>query len=1702
MRSATIAIVLALVAAAAASAMPVRPDLLERLIREGRVEDAGEALMLGSAELERRSAKALPGSIKVLVLLVDFADVEADTLSHSRRAYHDLLFSSEEEWSMRNYYDWSSYGNLDVSGEVYGWFILPEMHSYYSNNRKGMGPYPRNAQKMVEDAVDAADETVDFSRFDNDGPDGIPSSGDDDGVVDYLFVIHAGQGYEWTLNPDHIHSHVANIPAREVDGVLVKAYATEPEDGRVGTYAHEMGHLLGLPDLYDATLSSFGLGAWSLMSYGSWGGNGSRPAGLDAWSKIQLGFVDPVEVDTNMEGFRLPCIEDGPHALRLWSEGAGGPQYFVVENRRAKSWDASLDYYGEGLLLYHVDERILNNSGGVDHLVTLEQADGRFDLEAIRSFGFGSDEGDPYPGSTGNRNFSWWTLPANYSNEGNPTQVSLKNISDPADTMTLDIEVWSPIVLFERYDVNDQTGDNDGEPDPGEAITLDLEFKNHGTTARDLVVRLKTDDEFVQPSEMQLMVDSLPAMSVSDPLAFDIQIGDSILEPYEVTFTIDIEADYSQGRYSYTEELYVAVPLRRLEHWPQFLGGSVSASVAAADIDLDGVKEIAVGSFDGNLHVWELDGTYLPGWPVQTPTGLGPKPAICDVDIDGQPDIIVCSLDGLVYVFSNDGTLHPGWPQATGDRIYSPPALADIDDDGMVEIISGSMDGLVYAWNEDGELLPNWPVELGGAEVWMAPAVADLDGDHIAEVLIGGFGDRLYAIKGDGTYLDGWPILLGGGCGRGSPCVADFDGDGIYEIAVSGLFSNSVYLVGLDGKIRKGWPKWSYNCSELSAPIPADVDNDGLPEVSVSTSCGTIVAWNADGSYCDAVLSDANNPVIRCEPVYADVDGNGSIEGLVGTSVEENSALDAFGADGRVLGFPLPVRGNVYSTPVVGDLDDDGFIEIAAATMGGEVNVWRFIGASGKGRVEYSQSRGDEWNTGLYGFTPNANVPLPDLALSSSDITVWPDKPRVGDVVKIGVKVTNVGHWDPGQFSVNVYYYELEQSRLISSIVIPGLGAKEDTVLTVDWEVPDGSSNWLIYVSLDHDNEVREMSELNNLANHRLYMSVADLAVRVSEVDPYPVSLGDTAIVSVEVENLGQDVAHGFSVSLYDSLIAEERRFAGFTVDSLVPEEAVTLQAPFVIDEFRDDFVMIYAVVDKEERVLEYYLSNNTDPFQINSGVAGEVFSRPLGVEISDLDISRSSVAMASPQCNCIFVSAFDDPEHLVFQSPGSDIDLARNKIVFSQGGDIVAYDLSDSLLSIVSTAPEDEAQPAISGENIAWVGNSGGVSSLYLERSSAEIDTLRMLSGALVSNPEMSHLALVWEETAGENTDILAYDLETDSLVVVFAGEGDQANPSVWGSVIVWEDRSRDGGDIAGLDLETGERLTIARRDGLQLNPSVSGDIVIWQDNRNGNWDLYAYSLSSGEEYPISRQKDDQVMPALTDSTVLWVDHRLDLDVVRGLKFGVKRTVAEVERFEALSQDGQISLLLNVREFDNGIRYRFYRYPDDRPLPPDRQTHLRTEIELGGDSTYVFADTLVAARRPFFYTLGIVDGYGDETLFGPVNGTAYQEAPRAIALGYPAPNPCRNYSTMVFGLPRTSGQSPSESWPDPAEDMSRVDVAVYSVTGQLVRTLRAENLVPGYYQITWDGRNNYGAQVSSGVYVVRAAAGGHSAHRKVILVK
>ncbi len=1686
-----------------ALAMPLRPDLVVRLQEEGRLDEAREILLLSGADLEVRRALADRDSIEILVILVDFDDVPADTILHSKATYKRLLFSSDNQYSLRNFYDWNSYGELHVSGDIYGWFRSPEPLSYYANERRGMGHYPQNAQRMVEDAIEAADGEVDFSRYDNDGPDGIPSSGDDDGFVDFLFVIHGGQGYEWTMNSNHIHSHVANIRAKEVDGVFVKPYATEPEDGRVGTYAHELGHLLGLPDLYDVTLNTFGLGMWSLMAYGSWGGgDGSRPVALDAWCRYKLGFLEPVVPDTNLPGYKLACIEDGPHALLLWSNGESGPQYFLVENRRAKAWDEFLSWFGEGLLVYHVDERLRDNSSDGDHLVSLEQADGRFDLEQRRLWGFGSDGGDPFPGSEANREFSWWTLPDNYANEGVPTEVSLRNISDPGDTMSFDIEVRSPIIVFASYVIDDSQGDRDGTPDPGEEVQVKIRLRNYGSRAENVTVRVHTDDPNVYPQEATVGTALIPDGSLSDPLVFDAAFGPDIPEPYEVVYTLEIDAVHDGGDYASEDRFVISVPLRVVSGWPRRAEDMLSGPVVVADMDHDGFMEILVGCVNKRVYAWNHDGSPVSGWPVYVGGVVTSKPAVCDINVDGSPDVIVGSQDGRVYAFRSDGERLSGWPQSTGGAILSSPLVSDIDDDGMVEVICASTDGWVYAWDENGKRVKGWPVELGGSEIWMSPAAADIDGDHVAEIIVGGYGGDLYVLNGEGAVMDGWPVPVGRGCGRGSPSIADFDGDGSLDIAVSGLFANSVYLVGTDGHIKDGWPVWSNNCEGLSSPIPADVDNDALPEVAVSTPCGTIVTWNADGTVCNAVSGQAMNAVYHCEPLFVDLDGNNTIEGLVGTSGKDTSEVDAFGSDGRVLGFPIRVAGRIWSTPAITDVEADGTAELVVATTSGEVQMWRFVGAQAVGRIEYSQSRGDIWNTGLYGFSPNANTPLADLALSAGDISVDPERPRVGDTVYVAVVVANAGHWVAGGFTVNLYCDEVSESTVVASADISGLEAKRDTAVSFAWQVPAGKASRLAVVALDSRDDVIELSELNNQAGKRFYLAVPDLEIVIQRVEPFPVEIGETLAVHATLRNLGEDAAEHFRLAFYDSIVSEPRRFAAFYVDTLEPGDSLRVAPRYRVDGFKDDYLSIWGVVDEEDVVLEYHHSNNTARYDVNSGIDGNLLVAADYAPISRMMSSRSHVAAESPQGRTIFVMETAEPHGIVFQTMGTDVDLSRNVVVFSTGGDIVGYDIGDSVMFVVSTSPSDDIQPVIWGDNIAWISETAGGRRLMLTRAAADAETVRAFSSFGIGEPDLSRNLLVWQESGAWGWDIMAYDFAGDSLIVVCDDEGDQMHAAVWGKVVVWEDHSSGEGDIAGVDLETGALLEIVRQPDPQTHPIVSGDIVVWQDMRNGSWDIYAYSIADGVEFPISRQSDDQIMPSLSDSTVFWVDHRVPTDAILGLKFGGSRTVVDIKRFDALSQDGQISLLLDVDEHSDAITYRFYRYPDSRPMSDDRLLHIREEFSLGADSIHVYPDTLVAARRAFFYTLGVIDGYGEETFHGPISGWAYASAPEHLLLGHPFPNPCRGEVEFNFGLPRESRLEGNTSWTDPDEHPRAVSMGVYAVTGRLVRTIEAGAMTPGYYHFEWDGRDDGGYKVSPGVYFIKAETRGSGLTRKVILLR
>ncbi len=415
----------ATVSVSAPSPMPSHPDLEEK-IKEGIIEipyaikKRNELIEKGLDQpgefklIDYLESKALTKTIseadsatdfKILVILADFSD----NVSQVEPLFFDSLIFSETESSVRLYYRENSYSQLDIITvnlpSSMGWKRAPETYSYYVNAQQGIGGYPQNSQKLAEDLIEIIDPTVDFSEYDNDG----------DGKVEGLVIVHTGPGAEKTGSSNDIWSHAWGISTQNRDGVDISRYSiqpeywTNPEDMTIGVYCHEIGHLFGLPDLYDYDYDSHGLGLWSVMALGSWSGpnyDGSYPSHFDAWSKVKLGFINPKTPATSPATIQLPNSENSNQGVfRLWTDNdLSSEEYFLIENRQKIGYDTYLP--GKGLLIWHIDETVntRNNkqwypshTDDGHYMVALEQADGKWELEKKINYG---NYKDAYPNAT------------------------------------------------------------------------------------------------------------------------------------------------------------------------------------------------------------------------------------------------------------------------------------------------------------------------------------------------------------------------------------------------------------------------------------------------------------------------------------------------------------------------------------------------------------------------------------------------------------------------------------------------------------------------------------------------------------------------------------------------------------------------------------------------------------------------------------------------------------------------------------------------------------------------------------------------------------------------------------------------------------------------------------------------------------------------------------------------------------------------------------------------------------------------------------------------------------------------------------------------------------------------------------------------------------------------------------------------------
>lgn len=358
----------------------VSPDLIANL--GARFSGAkGGNLLSGT----RGAGLPSEGSPKMLVLLIEFDEYPARP-SDTTEAMYAGIFGAGGEFpfeSLSAYYKRSSYGKLNIDGNVLGW--------YKAGKRADVAQTREGREALIRKAL-LSYSGHDFSQYDNNG----------DGVIDYFAVIWTGPTGEWATFWWAVAPYFSDKNFK-INGKKLNAYAWQGivsnwEDPaarfKIRTLAHETGHALGLPDYYDykpGTGPDGGLGHFDMMD--------STYHDHNCFSKLLLGWVEP-KVITLGGDFKLRQASESGDCLMLLPRGqANNPfgEFFLVENRRKTGNDTVNGFVG-GLVVWHVDAR-LNQAGTnflydnqeTEHkLIKALEADGLEELEKglSKSFSF------------------------------------------------------------------------------------------------------------------------------------------------------------------------------------------------------------------------------------------------------------------------------------------------------------------------------------------------------------------------------------------------------------------------------------------------------------------------------------------------------------------------------------------------------------------------------------------------------------------------------------------------------------------------------------------------------------------------------------------------------------------------------------------------------------------------------------------------------------------------------------------------------------------------------------------------------------------------------------------------------------------------------------------------------------------------------------------------------------------------------------------------------------------------------------------------------------------------------------------------------------------------------------------------------------------------------------------------------------------
>ena len=563
-------------------------------------------------------------------------------------------------------------------------------------------------------------------------------------------------------------------------------------------------------------------------------------------------------------------------------------------------------------------------------------------------------------------------------------------------------------------EINYQT--DDGFINPGDTVIVDVTITNSLSfeDAENVIATLSTTDPNFSVISGQIIYDN----TISD--------GDTIAGQFvftstnnaslgDIPFNINITANSGEVSYENDVELWVPISLGLFG----FPVEDVHVQGAPIITDLDGntFNEIYFGS-DSMVYGKWMGGLDVNGFPFNAGAEITTSISSGDLDGDGDKEIIFGGSNGLVYALTKTGTEHMTYEQE--DPIVDVPVLSDLDQDGDMEIIfitSNDSSSVLYAIHDTGDNVTGFPV-IFSESIVACPSIADLNNNMVLDIVIVTMNGNVYVVEATGMYSTFMPLSIDDSFSTPAT-VVDLDGDQDLEIII-GDNNGNIHILHHDGSLMNSFE----TDGEINGGVSvADIDGNGSMELLFTGSDGHLHAWDpiadeeAYGWPIDIGSSGMN------EAITMDMDNDGDHEIMCLTSTNE---IHLYHHDGTQYdNFPYISQYTIYSTPAIGDIDNDNDYEIIVGTSS-DLRAIDIAQTAGGDKYAWSTYRSNNHRDGYYDIT---------LASVSSSNEIIPADYSLGNNYPNPFNpITRISYGLPKDSKVRITVYDIN-GRVVNLLV-------------------------------------------------------------------------------------------------------------------------------------------------------------------------------------------------------------------------------------------------------------------------------------------------------------------------------------------------------------------------------------------------------------------------------------------------------------------------------------------------------------------------------------------------------------------------------------------------------------------------------------------------------------------------------------------